>query len=163
MKPTESTDDVISESVRYLLGTQQNADGGRVQRPRKSRVVTATQIRELQNNDKLKDRFVVVDVRSKAESDVSIIPGAITKIEFEQTESQHVDKAVIAYCTIGYRSGIYVRGLKRKGWNAWNYKGSILNWCKNRLPLTTINGETTKQVHTYNRWLRVPSEYTAVY
>ena len=47
--------------------------------------VTAAQIRALQNDQESKDRFVVVDVRSKAETDVSVIPGALTKTEFERT------------------------------------------------------------------------------
>ena len=127
----------------------------------KSRV-TAAQIRELQSDDRIADRFVIVDARSKVESDVSIIPGAITKTHFEQTAAQHEGKIIIAYCTIGFRSGLLVRSLKRKGFNAWNYRGSILDWCKNGLPLTTHDGEATQRVHTYSRWLSVPQEYIAV-
>ena len=159
---TNSDEKVISESVQRLLGTNATANGWlSFWRTRKTRV-TANLIRELQCNDSLKDRYVVVDVRAKAESDVSIIPGAISKAEFEQKETQHAGKAVIAYCTIGFRSGLYVKSLRQKGWNAWNYKGSIIDWCKNKLPLTTLDGETTRRVHTYNRWYSVPDEYVAV-
>ena len=155
------TNDAISEALQSLLGMN-NSVGQLAKQKRKSRVV-ATQIQELQSNEKLKDRFVIVDVRSKAETDVSIIPGAITKTEFERNTKQHSGKAIIAYCTMGFRSGIYVRSLKRKGFNALNYRGSILDWCNNKLPLTTLDGEATKQVHTYSRWLSVPKEYIAVH
>lgn len=125
--------------------------------------VDAAQIRELQSDERLAGRFVIVDARSKAESDVSIIPGAITKTEFDRTAAEHEGKVIIAYCTIGFRSGLLVRHLKRKGFNAWNYRGSILDWCKNGLPLTTQDGEATQHVHTYSRWLSVPKTYNAVH
>jgi len=120
-------------------------------------------IRQLQTDDALKDRFIVVDVRSKAETDVSVIPGAITEATFEQTANQHEGKMVIAYCTVGVRSQAYADQLKRNGWDAWNYKGSIIDWCKNQLPLTTESGEKTNRVHTYNSQYTVPTEYEAVH
>lgn len=156
------SDEDIAESVHRLLDSSHKTNRQQHSRTRKSRV-SAAQIRELQSNDCISDRYVVVDVRSQAETDVSIIPGAITKTEFEQNPDQHTGKAVIAYCTIGFRSGMYVWRLKRKGWNAWNYRGSMLDWCREGLPLETLDGLATKQVHTYSRWFSVPSEYSAVY
>ena len=123
--------------------------------------VTSAQIRHLQGKKEYRNRFVIVDVRSKAETDVSMIPGAITKTEFEKDAIQHQGKSIIVYCTIGVRSGNYATELKRKGWNAWNYKGSILDWCKNKLPLTA-DGKQTNRVHTYNRWYSAPESYVAV-
>lgn len=125
-------------------------------------LVTASQIRNLQSDENNECHFVIVDVRSKAETDVSMIPGALTKSEFERGLQQHYGKSVIVYCTIGFRSGIYAASLKRKGWKAWNYKGSILDWCGNNLPLT-LAGKETNRVHTYNRWLSAPENYIAVY
>ena len=46
--------------------------------------ISAEQIRELQSSEAWTDRSVIVDVRDKAETDVSVIPGAITKSEFEE-------------------------------------------------------------------------------
>ena len=123
--------------------------------------VTAGQIRNLQGEREFEDRFVMVDVRSKEEMDVSMMPGAITKAEFEENSTLHQGKSVIVYCTIGVRSGNYASTLNRKGWKAWNYKGSILDWCKNSLPLT-IDGEKTNRVHTYNRRYSAPENYIAV-
>ena len=125
--------------------------------------VTAAQIQSLQADPKKKDRFVIVDVRAKAETDVSIIPGAITQAQFEQTIQKHQGKAVLVYCTVGYRSGIYAKQLKSKGWNAWNYKGSILDWCNNQLPVVTTSGQSTNRVHTYNSSYSLAPGYQAVY
>lgn len=125
--------------------------------------ISANQIRAMQNSKEWTNRFVVVDVRAKVESDVSVIPGAITKSEFEKNSLRHQGKVVIAYCTVGYRSGIYANKLTSKGWRAYNYKGSILDWCKHQLPLTTLDGKKTNRVHTYNSRYKASSGYIAIY
>ena len=126
-------------------------------------VVTAEEIRTFQADEKHDGEFVIVDVRSKAESDVSLIPGAITQAAFEKTKNQYAGKTVIAYCTVGHRSGIYAKKLRSAGWDARNYEGSILDWCKNQLPVVTPTGESTKRVHTYNSSYALDSNYQAVY
>jgi len=94
-------------------------------------------------------------------ADVSMIPGALTKSEFEDTAHQHQGKLVIAYCTIGVRSGHYAADLIRKGWKARNYRGSILDWCNNNSPLT-CDGVETNLVHTYSPRYSVNENYVAV-
>ena len=126
-------------------------------------IVTAAQIRAAQADEKFKGRFVIVDVRGKKETDVSVIPGAMTQAEFEAAAKLHQGKIVVVYCTVGYRSGIYAKKLRKKGWNAVNYKGSILDWCNNQLPVVTRTGESTKRVHTYNSSYSVADGYEAVY
>ena len=125
--------------------------------------ISANQILNLQKDQAGKRKFVIVDVRTAAESNVSIIPGAITVAEFEKNVRQYQGRTVITYCTVGVRSGNYANKLKQQGWEAFNYRGSILDWCKNKLPLTTRTGETTRRVHIYSRWYSVPSEYAAIY
>ena len=125
--------------------------------------ITAAQIQALQTNSRNSGRYVIVDVRDKVETDVSIIPGAITQAEFEKAKHKHRGKAVIAYCTVGYRSGIYAKKLQQNGWKAWNYKGSILDWCKNQLPVKTPSGQTTKRVHTYNSSYALAAGYQPIY
>jgi len=125
--------------------------------------ISAEQIRELQNSEAWTDRSVIVDVRDKAETDVSVIPGAITKSEFEENSLQHQGKVVIAYCTVGYRSGIYGKKLASKGWEAYNYKGSIIDWCENQFPLVSFDGEETNRVHTYSSKYKVAKGYEAIY
>ena len=125
--------------------------------------LTTAQVQALQIDQENIGQFVLVDVRSKAETDVSIIPGAITKEEFERTKQRHQGEIVIAYCTVGHRSGNYARKLKQSGWDAWNYKGSILDWCKNQLPVVTQSGQSTQKVHTYNANYQLAEGYQAVY
>jgi len=125
--------------------------------------ITAQEIRSVLADEKRKDNFVIVDVRSESESDVSVIPGAITEAEFKRTEADHQGKEIIAYCTIGVRSGKFASRLVRQGWKAWNYEGSIIDWCQNKLPLITHDGTETQQVHTYSARYTVPGEYEAIY
>lgn len=60
----------------------------------------------------------LVDVRTKAEQKVSMIPGAITLHEFELNLKQNPKKwresgqLVVTYCTIGYRSGLEAQRLR---------------------------------------------------
>ena len=74
--------------------------------------------------------LVVVDVRTEAERAVSVIKGAVTKEQYEaDVNGEYVGKKIVAYCTIGYRSGKYVEKLiKDKGVDAYNLRGSILAW-----------------------------------
>lgn len=126
-----------------------------------SPAVTADDIRAFQDDASSQDNFVIVDVRSKAETNVSMIPGAITQAEFEETKDQHRGKEIIVYCTIGVRSGQYATALNQEGWKASNYTGSILDWCGNNLPLVA-SGQLTNRVHTYNQWYTAPSNYVSV-
>jgi len=124
-------------------------------------VVTASDIRALQSDANGRDDFVIVDVRSEDETSVSMIPGALTISEFERTSHLHQGKAIFVYCTIGVRSGNYAASLIENGWQAWNYKGSILDWCQHNLPLVA-NGRETNRVHTYSWRFSAPQNYTQV-
>ncbi|NND96687.1 MAG: rhodanese-like domain-containing protein [Pirellulaceae bacterium] len=106
--------------------------------------------------------FVVVDVRSAAEVNVSIIPGAITKAEHEKNRQRFQDRTVIPYCTVGGRSGAYAKQLAKNGVKVKNYEGSILKWVAAELPLVTLKGEPTNRVHTYSNRYRVPAKYEQV-
>jgi len=107
--------------------------------------------------------FVLVDVRAKAEYEVSIIPGAITASQFEADREKYQGRTVICYCTVGYRSEFYARKLIENGVAAKNFRGSILEWCEAQYPLETLEGQPTKRVHTYNSSYHVPPEYVAVW
>lgn len=113
-------------------------------------------------NGKPESKFVVVDVRSDTEINVSIIPGAITKSEFEKNRDKYQDQLVIPYCTIGGRSGAYAAQLVKEGLKVKNYKGSILKWVDAGLPLVTLEGKPTNRVHTYSDRYRIPAKYEQV-
>lgn len=106
---------------------------------------------------------VLVDVRSREEQAVSMIPGAITRKEFEDSADEYRGTTVVAYCTIGYRSGRYTRELQKKGWNAYNLRGSVLAWAHAGLPFVNAEGET-RAVHVYGAlWNLLPPEYVATW
>ena len=106
--------------------------------------------------------FVVVDVRSDAEVNVSVIPGAITKAQYEKNRHQYAGRLVIPYCTVGGRSGAYAKQLAKDGVKVQNYTGSILKWVDAGLPLVTLKGEPTNRVHTYSDRYRIPAKYERV-
>ena len=106
--------------------------------------------------------FVVVDVRSDAEIQVSLIPGAITKAQYEKNAQQYQGRTVIPYCTVGGRSGAYAKKLAKRGVKVTNYQGSILKWVAAELPVVTLEGKPTNRVHTYSDRYRIPAKYQQV-
>lgn len=109
-----------------------------------------------------KASFVVVDVRSEVEVNVSVIPGAITKAQFEKTRDQFTGRTVIPYCTVGGRSGAYAKKLAKEGVKVRNYQGSILKWVGAGMPLVTLKGDPTNRVHTYSDRYNIPAKYEQV-
>ncbi len=106
---------------------------------------------------------IIVDTRLDAERSISTIPGAISKQEFERNADSFRSKIVVNYCTIGYRSGIYTRKLKNRGFNAKNLKGSILAWAHAGFDFQ-VNGETTKCAHVYGEdWNLLPTGFKPVW
>ncbi len=106
--------------------------------------------------------FVLVDVRSAEETKVSMLPGAITLQDFEANRDTYRQRTVIPYCTIGGRSDEYSRLLIKQGFTVKNYKGSILDWIKHKLPLVDPDGQSTRRVHTYDKRYKVPEGYEQV-
>ncbi len=105
---------------------------------------------------------VVVDVRTLVERQISIIPDSISEAEFETNTGRYKNLTVIAYCTIGYRSGLYVKKLREKGFDAFNLKGGVLAWAHARQIFVDFHGKKTNQVHVYGqKWDLLPSEYKA--
>lgn len=106
--------------------------------------------------------FVVVDVRSDDEINVSIIPGAITKAQYEKDKDKYRGKMVIPYCLVGGRSATFANELVKSGVLVKNYKGSIVDWVSNELPLVTLKGEPTNKVFINPERFKVPAKYEAV-
>ncbi len=108
--------------------------------------VTVEELRSLQDQGKV----VIVDVRSPAEQAVSMISGAITAEQFEADRSACAGATIVAYCTIGGRSGVYAHGLQAEGWKVFNLRGAILAWTHGGGELVSAGGPT-KKVHVHNR------------
>lgn len=106
---------------------------------------------------------VLVDVREPREWAVSHIPGAITQAEFERDRGKYKDRPVVAYCTIGYRSGQFAKHLITEGLDARNLRGAILGWVHEGHPVVNDDGET-ERVHVYGpQWDLLPDGYESVW
>ncbi len=102
---------------------------------------------------------LLLDVRSKAEREVSVMPGAIF-----DTNSIPAGSRVVVYCTVGLRSGIAARKLRQLGYDAVNLRGGILAWLAAGGELVDLQGQPTQAVHVYGRrWDAVPDNVQAVW
>ena len=122
----------------------------------------------------LSEPTLFVDVRAQEEYKVSTIPGAVHVSEFESTNLSDLrQENLVFFCTVGYRSGKYVKhvqkkyGERLKGKNLYNMKGSILDWCHEETCPKLIEPETqtvTNKVHCYGKsWNYLPDGYEPVY
>lgn len=107
--------------------------------------------------------LILVDVRSPAERDVSVITGAISLAELEQLRP--IPKVrVIVYCTIGLRSGHAARALRARGYDAFNLRGGVLAWLAAGGALVDRQGKPAQRVHVYGRrWNAVPASFESVW
>lgn len=103
-------------------------------------------------NDKNRARPVLLDVRTKAEFEVSQIHGA-RRVEPGAGADQvklPKDQAIVTYCSVGYRSAALAKKLQEAGYtNVQNLSGSIFQWANEGRPIEQ-NGHRTDKVHPYN-------------
>jgi sodium/bile acid cotransporter 7 len=106
---------------------------------------------------------VFVDTRSEEERRVSMLPGAVAHEEFLRNPGAYSDGTVVAYCTIGYRSGLLARDMLEKGRRVHNLEGGILGWVHEGGKVYD-EGEETRRIHVYGRrWNYPPQSYEAVW
>ena len=125
--------------------------------------INVQKLQQLQQGEEI----VLVDVRSPVEIAVSMIPGAITKAEFErnfeQNPEQYQNSTIVAYCTIGYRSGQYADLWRAKNLKILNLEGSLLAWSHIKGKLVNSTG-TTNKVHVFGRqWQLTADGYQSVW
>lgn len=107
--------------------------------------------------------LVLVDVREPAEQAVSMIPGAITRQQFEERAESLRSERIVTYCTAGYRSGRYAEKLRKRGWQVQNLEGSLLSWTHVDGPLVDSRGPT-RRLHVYSAdWSLEASDYEPVW
>lgn len=108
-------------------------------------------------------RIVFVDTRKAAEMAVSILPGAVTRKHFLGHHQDYGNKIVVAYCTIGKRSGDFVREMAQQGITMLNLKGSILAWTLEGGKVYDQSGNIVNRVHIYgDEWDYAPAGYETV-
>jgi sodium/bile acid cotransporter 7 len=125
-------------------------------------------IRDLSGSEVLalaKDRPVVlVDVREPYERAVSTLPGAMSEEAFLARRADMANATVVAYCTIGYRSGMFVRGMAHLNATVYNLRGGVLGWLHAGGNLTDPTGQPSLRVHVYgSTWNLAPLRYQAVW
>lgn len=106
--------------------------------------------------DALDPPCVLVDVRTAPERAVSMIPGAISRDEFERTDgveaALRAGRCVVPYCTVGMRSGNYALSLQKRyakrGLRVHNGEG-ILLWSIDGGRLEH-DGVGTSRLHTFS-------------
>ena len=107
-----------------------------------------------------RENVVFVDTREDEERAVSMIENAMNVEEFEKRVDEMNDCDVVCYCTIGYRSAMYVRRkmasnvYSSRSHRYYNLLGSVLAWTHagGRL-VDPKTGETCKRDHTFGpKW-----------
>lgn len=114
--------------------------------------------------------LVLIDVRGASEQDVSMLPHALTTAAFAEKFRRGIPagKRLVAYCTIGYRSGKYAMELARQGLRAENLEGGVLAWsfAGGAFMAKDSTGALapTKRVHVYDsEWNILHPDYKAVW
>jgi len=102
------------------------------------------------------DNYTVIDARSKAEFEVSHLPGAIRLDPDSKDFSEELlnsKKPLLLYCSVGLRSEkIGERLLKQSTIKeVYNLKGGIFQWFNDKKPIVDIKGKSTIKIHTYNK------------
>ncbi|MBP6794651.1 MAG: rhodanese-like domain-containing protein [Saprospiraceae bacterium] len=114
--------------------------------------VTAISVSDLQ---KMKE-VLLLDAREEEEFAVSHIPGAVhigyNHWSKEAVKNINMEKKIVVYCSVGYRSEKIGKKLKDLGFeNVYNLYGSIFEWANQGLPLESSDGSKTNKIHTYNK------------
>ena len=105
---------------------------------------------------------VFIDVRTPEEQIVSTLPGAVTEKDLADNPSILQGKTAVAYCTIGYRSGLYAADMGREGIRILNIPGGILAWVFSGGKVYHAGSET-RRVHVYGEeWNYLPDGYEPV-
>lgn len=114
--------------------------------------VQTISVDELKESLENKDKLILIDVRTPREFASSHIFGAINIEEAQQIKESKIpeNEMIVAYCSVGYRSAIFLEELKKLGYHElYNLKGSIFEWANRDYPLYKDN-ELTQDVHPYN-------------
>ncbi len=109
-------------------------------------------------------RAIVIDVREPGEFAVSHMDEArslpLSRLQSDGwPKDWPTDRPIIAYCTIGYRSGIAAKRLEKEGLDVSNLMGGILVLADADQPLVDDSG-LTRAVHTWSdsfAWMLPPT------
>ena len=118
--------------------------------PEVKRISTDELARKIDNHKQTPP--VLLDVRTQPEFDVSHLRNA-QRVEPDSAASSidlPKDRAIVTYCSVGYRSGKLAQRLMKAGYtNVTNLEGSIFRWANEDRPIYRGNERVIK-VHPYN-------------
>ena len=107
-------------------------------------------------------KAIFIDTREPKESQVSMLPGAISVKEFLSNYESYEDHVKIAYCTISYRSGQFAEKYQNDSIPVYNLRGGMLAWLHQGGRIYNQYGETDR-IHIYGEeWNLAPEGYEAV-
>ena len=98
---------------------------------------------------------VLLDVRTPAEWEVSHLAGA-RRVDPEASAAEAGSglpkgTPIVAYCSVGYRSGEVARRLRKAGFeHVQDLEGSIFQWANEGRPLVRDGNQKVTKVHPYN-------------
>jgi rhodanese-related sulfurtransferase len=110
-----------------------------------------------------KKSAIFVDIRKPAEMAVSMLPGAVNQQQFLSHINRYKNKAIIAYCTISYRSGMFARQMAEQGITILNLQGGILAWILEGGKVYDASKKEVKRVHVFgDNWDYAPVGYQSI-
>jgi rhodanese-related sulfurtransferase len=106
---------------------------------------------------------VWVDVRPPVERAISTIPGAVPAEEIEADPAAWSGRRLVAYCTVGYRSGRWAKARAADGLQVENLAGGVLAWSWAGGAFARGDATTT-EVHVYGpAWDLLAPGYTSTW
>ena len=112
----------------------------------------------------------LVDVRSDEEQRVSMISGAMTRAEYAARRASEQPDRVVAYCTLGIRSGQWVDQHQSTDVPAFNLSGELsagrmwLGHSSSRVDNGAVTRPSTRRVHVQGEfWNLIAEGYDAVW
>jgi rhodanese-related sulfurtransferase len=107
-------------------------------------------------------QIIFVDARRPDEQAVSMLPDAITRDMLLKDPTLIQGKTAVAYCTIGYRSGVWAEKMAQRGIHIINLAGGILAWVHAGGKVYGTQGET-KKIHVFGKsWDLAPKGFDTV-
>lgn len=103
-----------------------------------------------------KQDYLILDTRELNEYNVSHVPGAIwvgyEDFSLERIPVNTENKAVVVYCSVGYRSEKIAEQLVGKGYsNVQNLYGGIFEYVNSKYTLHNNAGNVTDSIHAFNK------------
>jgi rhodanese-related sulfurtransferase len=101
------------------------------------------------------EEIILLDTRARNEYDVSHIRNArfvpYKGFSEELVKDIPLDKTIVVYCSVGYRSSKVAKKMMEKGYSkVFNLYGGIFEWANQEQPLVDSDESSTNRIHGYD-------------